>query len=268
MAQAASQTVGVQNNMDHRVKRIILVAISFFAMQIAEAQYAVPNNWIFGVQLRPTFPNAYLKTEGVTATAENYLVQSSTQPGISFGAVLRKPIGKFWNIETGLNFTRRNYQFDFNYDFNGINVQNTQQMTFIGYELPIQALVYVRLGKQWYMNASAGIVIDAYPSETETFGSSKSDSTFFDFTTKTLRNRWCSLAVQTNLGFEYRTLKKGYFYLGSSYHRPFSIIAATAANVNSVSVDRTVWLELVGGYFSVDLKYFFKDQHQQKRPSN
>lgn len=181
MAQAASQTVGVQNNMDHRVKRIILVAISFFAMQIAEAQYAVPNNWIFGVQLRPTFPNAYLKTEGVTATAENYLVQSSTQPGISFGAVLRKPIGKFWNIETGLNFTRRNYQFDFNYDFNGINVQNTQQMTFIGYELPIQALVYVRLGKQWYMNASAGIVIDAYPSETETFGSSKSDSTFFDF---------------------------------------------------------------------------------------
>jgi Outer membrane protein beta-barrel domain len=254
--------------MDYRIRLFFFIFGFTLAYSGAQAQYDVPNNWIFGVQLRPTFPNAYLKTEGFSASTDNYSVKSSTQTGISFGAVLRKPIGKFWNIETGLNFTRRNYQFDFNYVFNGKNVTNTQQMTFVGYELPIQALVYVRLGKQWYMNASAGIVIDAYPSETETFGSTKSDSTFFDFTTKTLRNKWYSMAVQTNLGFEYRTLKKGYFYLGSSYHRPFSIIAATAANVNSVSVDKTLWLELVGGYFSVDLKYFFKDQHPQKRPSN
>lgn len=253
--------------MDYRVKLVLIIACTWLGLT-AQAQYQVPNNWIFGVQLRPTFPNAYLKTEGVSVSADGFSVSSSTETGVSFGAVLRKPIGKFWNIETGLNFTRRNYQFDFNYNFNGVPVLNTQQMTFIGYELPIQALVYVRLGKQWYMNASAGIVIDAYPSETETFGSTKSDTTFFDFSTRTLRNKWISFAAQTNLGFEYRTLKHGYFYLGSSYHRPFSIIAATEGTVHSVGVDKKLWLELVGGYFSVDLKYFFKDQHPQKKPSN
>jgi len=222
------------------------------------------NEFLFGFQLRPIVPNAYLNTTIETASLSNFSYSAKSNVGFSFGSIIRKPLGKFWNLETGLNFVKRSYTLAFDLN-DSVHVSSKQNMTFIAYEIPIQALIYVRLGKSLYMNASAGISIDFFPSETETFSSEKVDSSYYDFSEKTYRIKWSALAAQTNLGFEYRTQKQGYYYLGASFHRPFGRIAGSQAIVETTSGSDRLWLSLSGSYFSIDLKYFLYDKFKTKK---
>lgn len=227
-------------------------------------QNSAANEFKFGFQLRPIVPNAYLNTAIETASSPNFTYSAKSNVGISFGSIIRKPLGKFWNLETGLNFVKRSYTLNFNLN-DTVQVNSKQNMTFIAYEIPIQALIYVRLGKAWYMNASAGISLDFFPSETETFSSEKVDSTYYDFSQKTYRIKWSALAAQSNLGFEYRTEKQGYYYIGASFHRPFGRIAGTQATVETNAGSDRLWLSLSGSYFSIDLKYFLYDKYKTKK---
>lgn len=227
-------------------------------------QNSAANEFRFGFQLRPIVPNAYLNTDIETASLPNFAYSAKSNVGISFGSIIRKPLGKFWNLETGLNFVKRSYSLQFDLD-DSVQVSSQQNMTFIAYEIPIQALIYVQLGKSWYMNASAGISLDFFPSETETYSSEKVDSSYFDFSQKTYRIKWSALAAQTNLGFEYRTEKDGYYYIGASFHRPFGRIAGTQATVETNAGSERLWLSLSGSYFSIDLKYFLYDKYKAKK---
>lgn len=245
-------------------KKIVYLFFLIVLSGNAFGQKKNANEFLFGFQLRPIVPNAYLNTDIEMASLPNFTYSAKSNVGISFGSIIRKPIGKFWNIETGLNFVKRSYLLSFELN-DSVQVSSKQNMTFIAYEIPIQALIYVRLGKSWYMNASAGISIDFFPSETETFSSEKIDSTYFDFRQKTYRIKWNALAAQTNLGFEYRTEKKGYYYIGASFHRPFDRIAGTQATVEAQSGSDRLWLSLSGSYFSLDLKYFLFDKYKSKK---
>jgi len=245
-------------------KKIIFFLCLIFLSGKTFGQNSAANEFKFGFQLRPIIPNAYLNTDIETATSPNFSYSAKSNVGISFGAIIRKPLGKFWNLETGLNFVKRSYSL--NFDLNdSVQVSSKQNMTFIAYEIPIQALIYVQLGKSWYMNASAGISIDFFPSETETFSFEKVDSTYYDFSQKTYRIKWSALAAQSNLGFEYRTEKQGYYYIGASFHRPFGRIAGSQGLVESTSGSDRLWLSLSGSYFSIDLKYFLYDKYKTKK---
>jgi hypothetical protein len=245
-------------------KKIIHLLFLFVLSGSVFGQKTNTNEFLFGFQLRPIIPNTYLNTAIETASSENFSYSAKSNVGISFGSIIRKPLGKFWNLETGLNFVKRSYSL--NFDLNdSVQVSSKQNMTFIAYEIPIQALIYVRLGKSWYMNASAGISIDFFPSETETFSFEKVDSTYYDFSQKTYRIKWSALAAQSNLGFEYRTEKQGYYYFGASFHRPFGRIAGTQGLVESTSGSDRLWLSLSGSYFSLDLKYFLYDKYKTKK---
>lgn len=245
-------------------KKIVYTLILIFLSGNLFGQKSSANEFLFGFQLRPIVPNAYLNTDIETASLPNFTYTATSNVGMSFGSIIRKPIGKFWNLETGLNYVKRSYTLSFDLN-DSVQVSSKQNMTFIAYEIPIQALIYVRLGKSWYMNASAGISFDFFPSETETFSSERVDSTYYDFSQKTFRIRWSALAAQSNLGFEYRTEKQGYYYLGASFHRPFGRIAGTQAVVESSSGSDRLWLSLSGSYFSVDLKYFLYDKYKTKK---
>jgi hypothetical protein len=227
-------------------------------------QNSAANEFRFGFQLRPIIPNAYLNTDIETATSPNFSYSAKSNVGLSFGSIIRKPLGKFWNLETGLNFVKRSYALNFGLN-DSVQVNSKQNMTFIAYEIPIQALIYVRLGKAWYMNASAGISLDFFPSETETYSFEKVDSAYYDFSQKTYRIKWSALAAQSNLGFEYRTEKQGYYYIGASFHRPFGRIAGSQGLVESTSGSDRLWLSLSGSYFSIDLKYFLYDKYKTKK---
>jgi len=239
--------------------RIPFLLATFWLCSITEMSSQKKDDFLFGFQLRPIIPNGYLKADQLQANSEYLTYTAYIQPSLSFGAIIRKPIGPFWNLETGINFVRRNYRLNFSLT-DSITVSSNQNMSFIGYEIPIQGLIYVQLGKKWFMNASAGLVLDLFPSEAESFSSEKIDSTYVDFSQITWRESWFKLAAQTNLGFEYRTKDKGYYYLGASYHLPLGRIAASQGKVNYPNHSQTLWLDLPTGYFSIDLKYFLFDQ--------
>lgn len=249
--------------MEFRKKIVFIFCLMFLSGNVL-GQKTNANEILFGFQLRPIVPNAYLNTDIETASLPNFSYSAKSNVGISFGSIIRKPLGKFWNLETGLNFVKRSYTLSFDLN-DSVQVSSKQNMTFIAYEIPIQALIYVRLGKSWYMNASAGISIDFFPSETETFSSEKIDSTYYDFSQKTYRIKWSALAAQSNLGFEYRTEKKGYYYIGASFHRPFGRIAGSQGLVETTSGSERLWLSLSGSYFSIDLKYFLYDKYKTKK---
>jgi hypothetical protein len=249
--------------MEFRKKIIFFLCLIFLSGKCF-GQNSAGNEFKFGFQLRPIVPNSYLNTVIETSSLPNFTYSAKANVGISFGAIIRKPLGKFWNLETGLNFVKRSYTLNYHLT-DTVDVRSTQNMTFIAYEIPIQALIYVRLGKSWYMNASAGISLDFFPSETETFSSEKLDSTYYDFKEKTYRIKWSALAAQSNLGFEYRTEKKGYYYLGASFHRPFGRIAGSEAIVESTAGSDRLWLSLSGSYFSIDLKFFPYDKYKTKK---
>lgn len=252
--------------MEHR-KKIVYFFFLFALSESVFGQKTNANEFLFGFQIRPIVPNAYLNTAIETASLPNFSYSAKSNVGFSFGSIIRKPLGKFWNLETGLNYVKRSYALEFNLN-DSVQVSSKQNMTFIAYEIPIQALIYVRLGKYWYMNASAGIALDFFPSETETFSSEKVDSTYYDFSQKTYRIKWSALAAQSNLGFEYRTEKNGYYYIGASFHRPFGRIAGSQGMIETNTGSERLWLSLSGSYFSVDLKYFLYDKYKTKKAVN
>ena len=159
---------------------------------------------------------------------------------------------------------RRNFHINYVY----ARVPKAQEVSFrfIGYELPFQGLLYVRLGQRWWMNASAGISLDMYPSNVLSQITVSSDTTFYIFAQKTYRTRWIQVAALANYGFEYRSRKDGYFYVGASYHRPFQPIGYTRAGVESKVENVIGGFDLIGTYLTLDLRYFFPEPPERPKP--
>jgi len=74
-------------------------------------------------------------------------------------------------------------------------------------------------------------------------------------------------AVLANLGWEYRTEKAGYFYLGASYQRPFTYIYVSEIRYQPDGKNDKVAMTVPGNYFTVDLRYFFHEDPRKKKPS-
>jgi hypothetical protein len=62
-----------------------------------------------------------------------------------------------------------------------------------------------------------------------------------------------------NHGYELRTEKKGIFYLGASYHRPFTFIYKSFMFYRKPNETISGILDLSGNYFTIDFRYFFHE---------
>jgi hypothetical protein len=77
-----------------------------------------------------------------------------------------------------------------------------------------------------------------------------------------LETNWIILGLCANLGFEYRTLKSGYFYFGASTHLPLTEMAEVIVSSNKPQTnyfERLVWPapKVIGTYITLDIRYFF-----------
>jgi hypothetical protein len=219
-----------------------------------------------GIQLKPMFPSSFFGSGAYSAGDENLTVTFNPERGFAFGMVVRHGITKNWSFESGINFVQRNYRIDFQY----ARVSEFQQVDFrfVGYEIPVQGLLYVRLGNQWWMNAAAGISLDMYPSNVISQREVFQDTVAYIFVQRSYRTRWLQVAALANLGFEYRSKKSGYFYFGASYHRPFAPIGITEAFVQSKLENTGLFYDLIGTYLTADFRYFFHEDPERKRPKS
>ena len=231
-----------------RISILILLIIYFTSN--ANAQDGVVT---VGFQVKPIFSNEFFKTGPESGTLGTFSSTITPQSGYCAGMVIRRGFTQKLSLETGINFVRRNYKIE----IIDTNLNITDKFKFVGYEIPVSALVYIRLGEKLFMDASLGGSFDFFPSDIAT-----EDEIYYQ---SGQRPRWVNMALISNLGFEWRTENSGYFYLGASFHRPFDFIFASLAQLKTMNISNYVRNDIAGNYLTVDLRYFFHEDPLKKQ---
>ena len=242
------------------VKSFLLFLI--FVFFTAERMISQVNVTTFGIQLKPLFSNSFVGAGRVEAQSGDLRCEIIPASGLNYGMVIRRGISKSWSVESGICFVRRNYELK---TFNSeLSEPLSSRFRLICYEIPLQALVFVKLGEKLYMNGSGGFSVDVYPSDVETFASSNIDSVYFDVQHRTFRRKWLQTSLLVNYGFEYRTTRSGYYYFGVSYHRGFQDIATSLVRQLRNNDPEQMTLPMSGNYLTVDFRYFFNEKPELK----
>ena len=236
------------------MRHLLLIIISLISLSF----YGQKKGTTFGIQIKPIIPLDYFNAGPFSISDSIVELNVSPKLGFSFGMMIRHRFSKALAIETGISSVKRNYKVT----AKGLTNDQEDQtdFSFVGYQIPIQGLVYIQLSEQVFMNTTAGIGVDMYPSSIFTKGEN------YFLNNLTIRQRWPNFSLLANLGFEYRTLEKGTFYIGGSFNRPFSPIAKS--NFSYIyEGNKTTELSsfLNGNYITLDLRFFFPEKLNTKK---
>lgn len=238
---------------------LFIPAIIFFPC----GTFAQPKIITFGLQYKPLVPSRFFRS-GEINFGDNG-INYSIAPKLSYsgGMVIRKGLNNIFSVESGINFVRRNFDLNVNNGLNSFSSKN--EFTIIGYEIPTLALVFVQLGDRMFMDAAFGASLDFFPSDVGTNEYYYAQDVQVQHVSVRNRNRWIQPALLANLGYEYRTPNSGYFYFGSSFHRPFAY--SYQANVKYISGNFTdkAFAELSGNYLTFDFRYFFHQDPEKPK---
>lgn len=230
---------------------IILFFVSFYS-------FSQKKGTTFGFQIKPIIPVDYFNAGPQSLSDSIVEIDLSPKLGFSFGAIIRQQLSKSISIETGISSVRRNYDVI----ATGLTNNNSDvtDFGFVGYQVPLQALVYIQLSEKIFMNTTAGIGLDMYPSSVETIGENAR------IINLTLRQFWINYSLLANIGFEYRTEEKGTFYIGGSFNRPFKEIAQSNFSYNYEGTKKTTLRTFLNGnYITLDLRFFFPEKVEETK---
>ena len=231
-------------------------SLSFFLFLLPLFLFAQQGLTTFGLQIKPVIPLEYFDPLVEFQHSEFLRGSYELEGGRAFGMSIRAGLTKSITLETGITQIRRRYRWKVINDTAGFASESIVRWT--GYEIPVRGLVYIRLGERTWMNNALGFSFDMYPTNV---ASSEIDAQAF-----IARQRWVQMAVEGNVGFEYRTPESGTVYVGLTYHRPF----------NTNAIGQLVWVtrqglpitfqeDLIGTYLTLDLRYFFHEDPDRKR---
>ncbi|MFZ7114705.1 MAG: hypothetical protein ACO1G9_04920 [Bacteroidota bacterium] len=203
-----------------------------------------------GIQYKPIFPIDFLGTGPLLNEFDGVQFKNQLTSGFSFGLLIRHQFSELVSVEGGINYVKRKYSLTItDGDFQG-----ESEFRIIGYEIPLNAMIFARVSEKIYANVSLGPACDMFASSILTYDEY--------FTHVSSRKQIFNPAVNGNAGFEYRTEKNGTIYLGISYHRPFSYIFVDKARYTFRGKDVGAVSFLEGSYLTVDLRYYF---HEDKK---
>jgi hypothetical protein len=234
---------------------ICLFSLSLFA-QKSKSKSKKTKEYVFGAQFKPIVPINYFGAGPVDLSDTVTNLSINPKMGYSFGMIMRRDFTKLFSFETGINYTRRNYDILASGDAR--DTSDVADFGFVSYQIPLQALVYIRLSENFYMNTSGGIGIDWYPSHVQSIGEN------FLLQHLSLKRYWMNFSLLANVGFEYRTEDIGRFYIGASFVNPFNTITDTKIDYfyeNNRKQRYTT--QLSGTYITIDFRYFFADKEKK-----
>lgn len=176
--------------------------------------------------------------------------------GFAFGMSVRVGLTGAVSLETGIGQIKRRYTYQVQNDTSGVD--ESSEVRYVGYEIPVTGLVYIRLGERTWMNTALGFAIDMYPSDV-TRGTENTSVYIY-------RHNWAQLGVLGNIGVEYRTDKSGIIYAGATFHRPFNDMATAELTYYGLGSDTyPMRTTLDGSYLTVDLRYYFHEDPDRTR---
>jgi hypothetical protein len=239
------------------VRKNLFLLIAVLLCGTIHAQERVTT---FGIVVKPIFPSSYFRTGPKEATDNNIKFTLSQYSGFSAGGVIRKGINKTLSLETGISYVKRLY----NLEIKDTSATISSDFKIIGYEIPVQALVFIRLSKEIWMDAALGPSIDIFPSDVRT-----RNNHFLQETRRKSQQNIFNLGLIANIGWEWRTAKSGYIYAGGSYHRSFSNPYTTSAvyirDVAATKPDGLNTTPLAGDYLTFDIRYYFHEDPKPKK---
>lgn len=230
---------------------LIFVAVLMFSQtMLGQKKERFPS--YFGFQFKPLIPGDFLSKSQITVSNGTFSGRFTQKYGYSFGAVTRIGITKLISFETGINQVKRNYDIDFSYPDS--NLFGSTDFSVISYDIPINAMIYIQLSEKFFTNASLGTSFVYYPSNV---GAVLPVDNKVAFSAEGRRNRRFDFEINANFGFELRTEKNGFFYLGASAKLPVAPIFKVAAICEFPGNEAVAAVgEVNGAYLSLDLRYF------------
>lgn len=243
--------------------RLFSFFLLLFFLFLSSFLLAQPKVITFGIQFKPLVPSRFFRSGEINFGQSN--INYSIAPEISFsgGMVIRRGFTKNFSLESGINFVKRN--FNLTVENNDASFHSEKRFSIVGYEIPTLGLLYIRLGDQMFMNAAFGISLDFFPSDVGT------NDYYYEYDVQVQHvsvrnhNRWLQPSLLANLGYEYRTVKKGYFYFGSSFHRPFAYSYQSNVKYINGSFSERAAAEISGNYLTFDLRYFFHQDPEKPK---
>ena len=233
--------------------KIIFILFFYFAFS-AKSQ---DSKTTFGLQYKPIIPTAYFNAADLSKSSASYIFNLEPKYSNSFGMVIRHQINKTFSVESGLNYTQRNFKLSItNSD---IKLADFTNFGMRSYEFPIQLLTYVRASENWYLNIAFGISHNVLASDIFSYGEDE-NNVFFQ---NTYRKSGGYSALLANVGMEYRTESKGYYYFGTSLHRPWKAIGGIYPEYDDKTgntlEDKEFYIEMLGNFITIDFRYFFAE---------
>ena len=227
------------------------VVISITCVISVPVQLAAQNEKpTVGIVVRPIIPSSLFTNTSLETDSGGLRLNINARPAFGFGGVIRQGLGRVFSLESGIYYTRRNYTAQINA---GDSFSVKEDFAFVDYEIPLMGLIYIRLSDRFYLNNAFGLTLDFFPNDLE----KRTD----DYKLFGLRKYWVLPGLEAMTGIEYRTPKKGFFYLGASYHRMLvDMGAADLVYQYERPTEKTVIATLAGHYFALEFKYFFSNE--------
>lgn len=231
--------------------KIIFILFFYFAFN-ANSQNSKTT---FGIQYKPIIPAEYFNAADLSKSSASYNFSLNPKYSNSFGMIIRRQINKTFSVESGLNYTQRNFKLSITNS--AINLSDFTTFGMRSYELPLQFLTYVRASENWHLNIAFGISHNVLASDIFSYGEEKN---YFYFQNTYRKNGGYS-ALLANLGMEYRTESKGHYYFGASLHKAWKAIGRIYPEyddkTNIFNEDKEFFFDMLGNFVTIDFRYFF-----------
>jgi len=225
--------------------------VFLFCVQFAQAQKDKKTTQ-FGLHIRPVFPTRFIGEPELVLSQDGFNTTIKQSLGLSFGGIIRWEYTKFLGLESGINFTQRN--FNLTMDVPDSNVSATNDLSFIAYDLPVNLLVFVQMTDNIFANASFGVAAAFKPTNVGVLTLPGGSHSFTH--TGRLYSK-ATLEFNANFGVEWRTKKSGRFYLGGSGRLPFKPVFEMIAQYKYQGYKNTIRSGVDGSFLALDIKYFF-----------
>ena len=236
--------------------KFFLISVFLFVSQIvAFSQSENPKvKAYFGLQYKPLIAGDFIGSSRLLLKNDTLQGEFTQQLGSSFGGVIRVQFKKNIALETGINQVQRYYNIQFTQLDSSITTNKS--LKIVAFDIPVNALFFVKLYDKVYMNTSLGPSLVFNPSNVAT---TNIYNKYNVFRAEGRMRSVFAVEMNANLGFEYRTEKSGFFYLGASARVPFKpIFDVAVSHENTVTHQKMVlYGNMTGTYISFDIRYFF-----------
>lgn len=221
----------------------------------------------FGIVAAPVIPNNFIgavHTELIDSSG-SMTTDFHNKWGFTFGATIRIGLSKNISLETGISQVRRVYNVGVSIPDS--NIYDSQKLSFINYDIPLNALFYVKLTENWYADASLGVSITHYPSDVQDSMLPAPKKAIF---VQGRRTESTYFAFNAGFGFEYRTEKAGTFFLGFGAKVPMKdpFFGVSILRQSGTSKQLFAYKPISAGYFTIDFRYFIPTPKKKKDPVN